>query len=80
MEVVKLLLHSNFEGRWFQMTQRGYFIPEAKEDFTDNFTIEFDFVYLNLVDGESVGGLDFFLLSTELNNPQGGRPTRTSWD
>ncbi len=68
----EIVTASNFEGRWFQMTQRGYFIPEAKEDFTDNFTIEFDFVYLNLIDGESVGGLDFFLLSTELNNPQGG--------
>ena len=68
----EIVTTSNFEGRWFQMTKQGYFIPEAKEDFTDNYTIEFDLVYLNLVDRESVGGLDFFLLSTELNNPQGG--------
>ena len=71
-EIVTL---DQFEGRWFQITQSGYYIPEAKDAFTDNFTIEFDMVILSDVGSETVGGIDFFLTSDDLNNPsQGSQP------
>jgi OOP family OmpA-OmpF porin len=63
------------EGRWFQITKTGYYIPEAKDKFTDNYTIEFDMVILSDIGSETVGGIDFFLTSDDLNNPsQGGQP------
>jgi outer membrane protein OmpA-like peptidoglycan-associated protein len=63
------------EGRWFQITKTGYYIPEAKDKFTDNYTIEFDMVILSEIGSETVGGIDFFLTSDDLNNPsQGGQP------
>lgn len=40
-EIVTL---SNF-WRWLQVTGGGYYIPEASEKFTDNFTIEFDLYF-----------------------------------
>jgi outer membrane protein OmpA-like peptidoglycan-associated protein len=63
---------SKFEGRWFQITQTGYYIPEAKDKFTDNYTVEFDMVILNDIGAETVGGVDFFLTSDDLNNPSHG--------
>ncbi len=68
-EIVTL---SQFEGRWFQITQSGYYIPEAKDVFTDNFTIEFDMVILSEIGTETVGGIEFFLTVDDLNNPSYG--------
>ncbi len=66
---------SKFPGRWFQMTKGGYFMPEAREDFTDNFTIDFDFVPMYAADEEYISGIDFFLLSGTLDPPgYGGQP------
>ena len=58
-----------FPGRWFQITKGGYYIPDASEDFTDNYTIEFDIVPLNLVNSETMVGTKFFLLSGTLSSP-----------
>jgi len=69
---------SNFPGNWFQLTKLGYYIPEAKEDFTDNYTIEFDIVGINIANMETMYGLDFFLLSGDLNNPAGGSQPGTA--
>ena len=69
---------SNFPGNWFQLTKLGYYIPEVKEDFTDNYTIEFDIVGINIANMETMYGLDFFLLSGDLNNPAGGSQPGTA--
>jgi OmpA-OmpF porin, OOP family len=61
-----------YPGRWFNMTKMGYYIPEAKEDFTDNFTIEFDFIPMNSASSETMFGLSFYLLTGSLNEPGGG--------
>jgi OOP family OmpA-OmpF porin len=50
----------------------GYFIPEAKEDFTENFTVEFDFVPLTTDNGENMYSLSFYLLTGILSEPGGG--------
>lgn len=68
-EIVSL---SNYEGRWLQLTKQGYFIPEINEEFTENFTIEFDCIPMNTIGEEHMWGVDFYLLSTERNNPKGG--------
>jgi OmpA-OmpF porin, OOP family len=63
---------AKFPGRWFQMKNGGYFIPEAKEKFTDNFTIEFDFVPLNTTNTEYAYGLTFLIVSGSLADPNEG--------
>lgn len=71
----EIVTMEKLEGRWFQITKTGYYIPEAKDKFTDNYTIEFDMVILSDIGSETVGGIDFFLTSDDLNNPsQGGQP------
>lgn len=74
----EIVTASNFPGNWFQLTKSGYYIPEAKEDFTDNYTIEFDIVGINTADMETMYGLDFFLLSGDLNEPAGGSQPGTA--
>jgi OmpA-OmpF porin, OOP family len=68
----EVVTSTQFPGRWFQLTKQGFYIPEAIEKFTDNYTIELDVIFMNLAGGDGAGGVDFFLLSTELKNPQGG--------
>ena len=65
----EIVTSGNFPGRWFQITKNGYYIPDAGEDFTDNFTIEFDMVPMNIVNSETLVGINFFLLSGTLNSP-----------
>ena len=36
----EIVTSSHFEGRWFQLTKTGYFIPEAKDKFSDNIILE----------------------------------------
>ncbi|MDP2364547.1 MAG: OmpA family protein [Ignavibacteria bacterium] len=74
----EIVTASNFPGNWFQLTKTGYYIPEAKEDFTDNYTIEFDIVGINIANMETMYGLDFFLLSGDLNSPAGGTQPGTA--
>ena len=74
----EIVTTSNFPGNWFQLTKTGYYIPEAKEDFTDNYTIEFDIVGINIANMETMYGLDFFLLSGDLNSPAGGSQPGTA--
>ena len=59
-------------GRWFNMTKMGYYIPEVKDAFTDNYTIEFDFVPMNTINSETMFGLAFYLLTGSLSEPGGG--------
>ena len=59
-------------GRWFKMTKMGYYIPEVKESFTDNFTIEFDFVPMNNANSETMFGFSIYLVNGSLSEPGGG--------
>jgi len=65
-EIVTL---ENIDGRWFQMTKQGYFIPECKESFTDNFTVEFDVLIMSDVDAQIPYVFDIYFLSGDLANP-----------
>jgi len=68
----EIVTSSQFESRWFQITKTGYYIPEVNDKFSDNFTIEFDFVILGEGNSETTSGMDLFFLSGELANPLGG--------
>ena len=68
-EIVTL---SNFPGRWFQMTGGGFYIPEAKEKFTDNFTVEFDLYSTNTTNSEYLYSTNFILVSGTLSDPNEG--------
>ena len=69
-EIVSL---SKFPGKWFQMTNGGYFIPEAKEKFTENFTVEFDLIPMNVNPGtDYLYNVNFILVSGILDNPNEG--------
>lgn len=68
----EIVTSDKFPGRWFSLTKMGYFIPEAKEDFTENFTIEFDFVPITSDNSEVMRGFIFYLLSGSLGEPGGG--------
>lgn len=61
-----------FPGRWFQMTGGGYYIPEAKEKFSDNFTVEFDLVPLNTEAIDYMFNVNFLFVSGTLSNPNEG--------
>lgn len=68
----EIVTTSDFPGNWFQLNKGGYFIPEAQEKFTDNFTIEFDFLPITNYASEYMVSLDFFLISGTLSNPNEG--------
>jgi len=68
----EIVTTENFPGRWFQLTKGGFFIPEAKENFSENFTIEFDIVPKNTTNSEGVYGIDLMLVSGTLQNPGEG--------
>jgi outer membrane protein OmpA-like peptidoglycan-associated protein len=65
-EIVTL---DEFVGRWFQITQSGYYIPEVKDPFTDNYTIEFDLFVLSDLKSQIPNVFDLYFLSGELANP-----------
>ena len=62
----EIVTSDKFPGRWFNLTKMGYFIPEAKEDFTENFTVEFDFVPLTTDNSEVMRGFIFYSLSDQM--------------
>lgn len=71
----EIVTSGQYPGRWFQITKGGYYVPYTKEDFTDNFTVEFDIVPTNVVGSETIVGIDFFFLSGDVDNPgYGGQP------
>jgi outer membrane protein OmpA-like peptidoglycan-associated protein len=68
-EIVTL---DNHPGRWFQMTGGGFYIPEAKEKFTDNFTVEFDLYSKNTFNTPYLYNTNFIFVSGTLSNPNEG--------
>jgi outer membrane protein OmpA-like peptidoglycan-associated protein len=65
-EIVTL---DKFDGKWFQITKTGYYIPEVNDPFTDNYTIEFDLLILSEVGTQIPSLFDLYFLSGELANP-----------
>jgi hypothetical protein len=63
---------AKFPGRWFQMTGGGFYIPEAKEKFTDNCTIEFDIVPYNAISTEYMYNVDFIFVCGSLSDTNEG--------
>lgn len=68
----EIVTSDKFPGRWFHITKMGYFIPESKEAFTDNFTIEFDFIPMTTDNSENLYSFTFYLLTGSLAEPGGG--------
>jgi OmpA-OmpF porin, OOP family len=68
----EIVTNSNFPGRWFQLKGGGFFIPEAKDRFTDNFTVEFDLIPMNKDDISYQYNVTFMFVSGTLNNPNEG--------
>jgi OmpA-OmpF porin, OOP family len=68
----EIVTSQKFPGRWFNITKMGYYIPEAKEDFTENFTIEFDLVPMTTDNGENLYSFTFYILTGSLTEPGGG--------
>jgi OOP family OmpA-OmpF porin len=68
----EIVTSQKFPGKWFNITKMGYYIPEAKEDFTENFTIEFDFIPMTTDNGDNLRGFTFYLLTGKLGEPGGG--------
>src|SRR4030042_6045977 len=68
----EIVTSQKFPGRWFNITKMGYYIPEAKENFSDNFTIEFDLVPMTIDNGDALYSFTFYLLSGSLSEPGGG--------
>jgi OmpA-OmpF porin, OOP family len=68
----EIVTSDKFPGKWFHLTKGGYYIPEAKEDFTENFTIEFDFIPMTTDNNETIYSISFYLLTGKLSEPGGG--------
>jgi outer membrane protein OmpA-like peptidoglycan-associated protein len=68
----EIVTSQKFPGKWFNITKMGYYIPEAKDDFTENFTIEFDFIPMTTDNGENLYSFTFYLLTGSLGEPGGG--------
>ena len=68
----EIVTSQKFPGKWFNITKMGYYIPEAKEDFTENFTIEFDLIPMTTDNGENLYSFTFYLLTGSLSEPGGG--------
>ncbi len=68
----EIVTMSNYQGRWFKMTGGGYYIPEAKEKFTDNFTVEFDLYSTNTNNTPYLYNTNFIFVSGTLSNPNEG--------
>ena len=68
----EIVTSDKFEGRWFQLSKMGYYIPETKDPFADNYTIEFDLVILGEGGSTTTTNIDLFFLSDDLKNPRGG--------
>jgi uncharacterized protein (TIGR02145 family) len=68
----EIVTSEKFRGRWFHISKMGYFIPEVKEDFTENFTVEFDFVPMTTDNSENLYSFTFYILTGNLGEPGGG--------
>ena len=68
----EIINSTKLPGRWFRITKGGYYIPDVSEDFTDNYTIEFDIIPINIINSETATGIDIFLLSGSLLMPDDG--------
>ncbi len=68
----EVVTYPAYPGHWLQLTKSGFFFPEVKDKFTDNFTVEFEFVPLLNSKSEFMYGIDFYIVSGTLDNPNEG--------
>lgn len=73
----EIVTSAKLEGRWLKLTKQGYFIPEVKESFTENYTVEFDLFSIEPFQGQ-LFATTIYLLSGDLMNPQGGAQPGTA--
>ncbi|MGB3007168.1 MAG: OmpA family protein [Chitinophagaceae bacterium] len=59
-------------GKWFQFTGGGFFIPDTKGDFPENFTAEFDFIPTNNLEDIQAIGFGFYIVSGNIKDPSEG--------
>jgi OmpA-OmpF porin, OOP family len=60
-----------FPGKWAKFMEEGFYIPETKGDFPDNFTVEFDWITSVSEDRPSLD-LGFYIVSGNLKDPLEG--------
>jgi OOP family OmpA-OmpF porin len=60
-----------FPGKWLQLRDQGFYIPETKGDFPDNFTVEFDCITATSADKSSID-MGFFIVSGNMKDPKEG--------
>ncbi|TSA38571.1 MAG: OmpA family protein [Porphyromonadaceae bacterium] len=60
-----------FPGKWFQIKEEGFYIPETKGDFPDNFTVEFDWITSIQEDRPGVD-IGFYIVSGNMKDPSEG--------
>lgn len=62
---------SLFPGKWLQIKDQGFYIPETTGNFPDNFTVEFDCITATSEDKASID-MGFFIVSGNMKDPSEG--------
>lgn len=67
----EIVSNNLFPGKWFQIKDPGFYIPDTQGDFPENFTVEFD--WITAVDDERPSiGFSFTLVSGNPKDPAEG--------
>jgi OmpA-OmpF porin, OOP family len=61
-----------FPGKWLKTTGRGYYFPETKKAFPENFTVEFDLIPQNIEGYGNSVIIEFNLCDCNFGNPAEG--------
>ena len=56
----EVVSQKNLPGRWFKMHAEGTYLPQLKQDFPKNFTIEFDFIHQAIGNGNNTTEFTIF--------------------
>lgn len=70
----EIVTTSKAGGRWLQIRTQGYYIPETRGGFPDNFTVEFDWIPAGKDDDPESSDMEigFYLVSGNLSDPNEG--------
>jgi len=60
-----------FPGKWLQIKDQGFYIPETTGDFPDNFTVEFDCITATSADKSGID-MGFYIISGNMKDPTEG--------
>jgi len=56
----EVVSQKNLPGKWFKMHAEGTYLPQLKQDFPKNFTIEFDFIHQAIGNGNNTTEFTIF--------------------